>query len=188
MAAVTKSAGWIAILLAVFFAWGDLANAQKRGKFKPLDVPFAGTPPAGVALMLRMAKVGPEDIVYDLGSGDGRIVIAAVRDFGAKSAVGIDIDPRRAVQGAQNATKAGVADKTSFIGADIFKSDFREATVLTLFMSHRINRELRPRMAEQLKPGSRVVAFRFPVMGWKPVQVETLDGDDVFLYVMPPRK
>jgi SAM-dependent methyltransferase len=187
MAAFSKSAGWMAALLALFIITGDLADAQKRGKFKLLDVPFAGTPPAGVALMLRMAKVGPEDIVYDLGSGDGRIVIAAVRDFGAKSAVGIDIDPKRAIQGAQNAKKAGVAGKTSFIGADIFRSDFSEATVVTLFMSHRINRELRPIMVEQLKPGTRIVAFRFPVRGWKPVQIVTLDGDEIFLYVMPPR-
>ena len=188
MVAVFKSAGWIATLLALFFAGGEPANAQSRGHFKLLDVPFAGTPPDGVALMLRMAKVGPRDIVYDLGSGDGRIVIAAVRDFGAKAGVGIDIDPKRAVQGAENARKAGVSDRTTFIGADIFKSDFSEATVVTLFMSYRINRELRPVMVRQLKPGTRVVAFRFPVLGWQPVQVETIDGDDVFLYVMGPRE
>ena len=188
MSAFYRSAGWLAAVLAVFVAGADLAGAQKRGKFKQLDVPFAGTPPEGVALMLRMAKVGPADIVYDLGSGDGRIVIAAVRDFAAKAAVGIDIDPKRAIEGAQNARKAGVSDKTTFIGADIFRSDITEATVVTLFMSHRINRELKPVMTEQLRPGARVVAFRFPVMGWKPVQVETIAGDDVFLYVMPPRQ
>jgi len=188
MPAVTKAAGYVAALLALFIAFGDSVNAEKRGRFKLLDVPFAGTPPAGVSLMLRMAKVGPGDIVYDLGSGDGRIVIAAVRDFGAKSGVGIDIDPKRADEGARNARQAGVSEKTTFIGADIFRADFSEATVVTLFMSHRINRELRPVMAAQLRPGTRVVAFRFPVMGWKPAQVETIDGDDVFLYVMPPRE
>lgn len=188
MIAFSRSAAGMVALLAVLGTASNGAEAQKRGTFKPLDVPFAGTPPAGVVLMLRMAKVGPEDIVYDLGSGDGRIVIAAVRDFDAKAAVGIDIDPKRVVQGAQNARKAGIDDKTTFIVDDIFRADFSNATVLTLFMSHRINRELRPRMTEQLKPGSRVVAFRFPVMGWTPTQVKSIDGDDVFLYVLPPRK
>ena len=185
MIALIRSAGWIAALTILFLAAADVANAQKRGKFKPLDVPFAGTPPAGVALMLRMANVGPDDIVYDLGSGDGRIVIAAVRDFVAKA--GIGIDPKRALQGALNARKAGVEEKTTFIVDDIFRADFREATVLTLFMSHRINRELRPRMNALLKPGSRVVTFRFPVMGWTPTQIETIEGDEVFLYVLPTR-
>lgn len=185
MIALIRSAGWIAALTVLFLAAADVANAQKRGKFKPLDVPFAGTPPAGVALMLRMANVGPDDTVYDLGSGDGRIVIAAVRDFAAKAGIGIDIDPKRALQGARNARKAGVEETTTFIVDDIFRADFREATVLTLFMSHRINRELRPRMNALLRPGSRVVAFRFPVMGWTPTQIETIDGDEVFLYVLP---
>jgi trans-aconitate methyltransferase len=180
-----KPIGWIVVFLAISITAASNGAAQNRGKFKPLDVPFAGTPPAGIELMLRMAKTGPRDIVYDLGSGDGRIVIAAVRDFGAKSAVGIDIDRQRVIEGARNAAKAGVAEKTAFIVDDIFRSDFSEATVVTLFMSHRINRELRPRMMEQLRPGTRVVAFRFPIMGWKPARIETTEGDDVFLYVMP---
>lgn len=178
----------IGVLFLLLATASDPANAQKRGMFKPLDVPFAGTPPEAVALMLRMAKVGPDDIVYDLGSGDGRIVIAAVRDFGAKAAVGIDIDRKRALQGVNNAEKAGVTKKTTFIVDDVFRADFSAATVVTLFMSHRINRELRPRMSGLLKSGSRVVAFRFPVMGWTPQQIETIDGDEVFLYVLPQKR
>lgn len=146
MNAVTRSIGWMVMFPALFFATSDAVFAQNRGKFKSLDVPFVGTPPSGVSLMLRMAGVGPNDIVYDLGSGDGRIVIAAVREFGAKAAVGIDIDPKRAIEGARNARHAGVDNKTTFIVDDIFRADFREATVVTMLMSHRINREIRPRM------------------------------------------
>ena len=119
---------WIAVLLACSLA--APAEAQRRGRPILLDVPYANTPPRAVTAMLRMTRVGPNDVVYDLGSGDGRIVIAAVRDFGARRAVGIDLDARRVRQGRENAAKAGVAGRVRFVKGDVFKVNFRAATVL----------------------------------------------------------
>ncbi len=160
------------------------AEAETRGKFKKIDVPFVGTPHEVVAMMLKLANVGPDDIVYDIGSGDGRIVIAAVRDFGAKAGVGVDIDPQRVREGAENAAKAGVSDRTTFIHADAFKHDFSEATALIMFMSTRFTTELLPRMRQLLRPGTRVVTYRFPILGWKPDKVIHHAGDDIFLWIM----
>jgi cyclopropane fatty-acyl-phospholipid synthase-like methyltransferase len=161
--------------------------AQGRGTLRPLDVPFATTPHAAVAKMLEMAKVGPEDMVYDLGSGDGRIVIAAARDFGARAAIGVDLDPKRVAEGEENARQAGVADRVRFIRGDAFKVDFSEATVLAMYMSPRINAELLPRILKTMKPGSRVVVFRFPIPGWEPQRTETIGGQPVRFWVVPDR-
>jgi len=171
-------------LIGLAFLAACGADAQTRGRFKKLDAPFVGTPYEGVAAMLKLARVGPDDVVYDLGSGDGRIVIAAVRDFGAKAGVGVDIDPIRVREGIGNAKKAGVSDRTEFFQGDAFKFDFGEATVLALFMSARINTELLPRMRRLLKPGSRIVTYRFPIVGWKPDKVIRHNGEDIYLWVM----
>jgi cyclopropane fatty-acyl-phospholipid synthase-like methyltransferase len=160
------------------------ASAQTRGKFKRLDAPFVGTPHEAVREMMKLAGVGPGDVVYDLGSGDGRIVIAAVRDFGARAAVGVDIDPIRVQEGIENAKKAGVSDRTQFFQGDVFRYDFSQATVLAMFMSARINTELLPRMRQLLKPGTRIVTYRFPIGGWKPDQVIQHGGNDIHLWIM----
>lgn len=188
MSALRRTAGRLAIGLALLAAAASsAASAQKRGHFKRLDVPYAVTPHEGVAAMLRLAGVGPDDVVYDLGSGDGRIVIAAVRDFGAKFAVGVDIDRKRVVEGRMNARQAGVSGRTQFIHGDAFKVDFSEATVLTMFMSSRINTELLPKMKAQLRPGARIVTYRFPIVGWKPRKVVQSEGDDIYLWIVPGR-
>src|SRR5690606_6243653 len=155
------------------------AAPQHRGHFKHLDVPYKGTPHKAVAAMLRLAGVGPDDIVYDLGSGDGRIVIAAVRDFGAKLAVGVDIDGQRVVEGVENARTAGVSGQTRFVHADAFKVDLSEATVLAMFMSARITTELLPRMEAMPRAGSRIVTYRVPIVGWKQHKVIQAEGYDV---------
>lgn len=135
---------------------------------RPPDVPYVPTPHEVVAEMLRMANVGKDDIVYDLGCGDGRIVIAAVKDFGAKKGVGVDIDPNRVKESNENAKKAGVTEKVRFFQKDLFETNFSEATVVTLYLLQTINLKLRPYLFRQLRPGTRVVSHDFDMEEWKP--------------------
>lgn len=151
------------------------------------DVVYVPTREPVVAAMLEMADVNSDDIVYDLGSGDGRIVIAAAKDYGARG-VGIDIDPERIAESNENAEKAGVTDKVKFIEADLFKSDFSEATVVTLYLLSSLNEKLRPILLEQLQPGTRVVSHAFDMGDWEPEEVRTVDGATVYLWTVPEKK
>ncbi len=132
-----------------------------------LDVPYEPTPIHVAHAMLTLAKVGPHDVVYDLGSGDGRIVITAAQQFGARG-VGIDIDPARIEEARVNARKAGVEDKVQFIEGDMFQADLRPATVVTLFLHPGPNLKLRPKLLAELKPGSRVVSYVWDMGDWQP--------------------
>jgi len=172
---------WLSSLfLACLFL--TVALAQRRG----LDVPFVPTPPEVVKKMLQMAGVGKDDIVYDLGCGDGRIVIAAVRDFGAKKGVGVDLDPQRIRESNENARKAGVTEKVQFIEGDLFKADIREATVVTLYLLPSVNLRLRPKLFRELKPGSRVVSHDFDMGEWEADRTETVDNyHTVYYWVIP---
>lgn len=134
--------------------------------------PFLATPPDVVDRMLRLASVGPRDVVFDLGSGDGRIVIAAAKDFGARG-VGIDIDPALIEQSTANARAAGVADRVTFRLEDAMTADISDATVVTLYLLAASNVKLRPRLQAQLRPGSRIVAHNFGIGDWEPDKVET---------------
>jgi SAM-dependent methyltransferase len=144
--------------------------AQADQSTPPLDVPYVPTPPEVVDKMLELARVQRGDVVYDLGCGDGRIVIAAVARFGARG-VGIDIDPRRIEEAKANAVQAGVADRTRFEVADLFQSNFADANVVMLYLLPAINRRLRPMLWRQLQIGTRVVSHAFD-MGdeWPPEQ------------------
>jgi SAM-dependent methyltransferase len=133
-----------------------------------LDVPFRGTPPAVVDAMLRLAEVTPADTVYDLGSGDGRIPLAAARDFGAR-AVGIDIDAYLIRRSTEAATRAGLADRVRFENQDLFVADFREATVVTLYLSPEFNQRLRPRL-QAMPRGTRIVSQRHDMGDWRPAK------------------
>jgi len=126
------------------------------------------TPHEFVRAMLWLADVSKTDVVYDLGSGDGRIPIAAVRDFGARKAVGIEIDPKLVAISQSNATKAGVARRVKFIHGDLFTNDFSEGTVVTLYLSREANLELRPKIFQLLKPGTRIVSHQFGMGEWLP--------------------
>ena len=150
-----------------------------------LEVDFVTTPAQIVDAMLKLAGVGPKDVVYDLGCGDGRIVIAAAQRFGARG-VGIDIDPDR-IQEAQAAAKAaGVADKVRFELGDLFEADFRDATVVALFLKWNYNRKLRPRLWQQLRPGTPVVSHEHDFgPDWPPSSETTVDGKKVYLYRVP---
>lgn len=151
------------------------------------DVIYVPTREPVVAAMLEMANVTSDDIVYDLGSGDGRIVIAAAQKYGARG-VGIDIDPERIEESNENAEKAGVTDQVEFIEADLFESDFSEATVVTLYLLNSLNARLRPTLLEQLEPGTRVVSHAFDMGDWEPEEVRTVDGATVYLWIVPEKE
>jgi SAM-dependent methyltransferase len=139
--------------------------------------------------MLRLADVKAGDILYDLGCGDGRIVIAAAKRFGIK-AVGIDIDPVRITESNQNAETAGVTGKVKFIQQDLFEADFKDATVVTMYLLTSVNRRLRPKLLAELKPGTRLVSHSFDMGDWSPDQtsVVTTSFDDqrnVHFWIVP---
>lgn len=152
-----------------------------------LDVPFVPTPRQVVNEMLRMADVKPDDVLYDLGSGDGRIVIAAAKDFGVRKAVGVDLNPERIQEANTNAELADVADRVEFKEADLFKFDFSEASVVTMYLLTNVNLKLRPRILSELKPGTRIVSHQFDMGEWKPDQSKTLEGRDIYFWVVPAK-
>ena len=131
--------------------------------------------------MLTLANVGPGDVVFDLGSGDGRIVIIAAQKYGARG-VGIELDAKLIEQSRQNARDAGVEDRVTFTRADLFTADISTATVVALYLSPSMNRELAPRLQKELKPGARVVSHQFPLPGWTVTERTTHDGSEIFLY------
>jgi SAM-dependent methyltransferase len=151
-----------------------------------LDVPFVPTPAEAVSAMLKLAGVKKDDVVYDLGSGDGRIVIAAARQYGARG-VGIDIDPARIAEGERNAAAAGVATRVRFVRQDLFDADIRDASVVTLYLLPRLNQRLRPKLLAELKPGTRVVSYGFDMGEWAPDQVVEVGSSTVYLWVIPRR-
>ena len=154
------------------------------------EVPYVQTPTDVVTEMLRLANVKADDVVYDLGSGDGRIVIAAARDFGARG-VGIEIDPGLVALSTERAQRAGVADRVTFRSDDLFEVDLSEATVVTLYLSYRMNQRLRPKLMRELRPGSRVVSHDFDMGDWPPaktVRVPWRDREsDIYLWTIPAR-
>ncbi len=151
-------------------------------------VPFAVSRDEIVDAMLRLARVGPSDIVYDLGCGDGRIVIAAAKEYGARG-VGIDIDSRRIIDARYYARHAGVTDRTTFRVGDVLTADFHDATVVTLYMLPEFNRRLRPHLLEQLKPGTRIVAQRYGFGDdWPPEKTIMVGGTAVYLWTVPERR
>jgi SAM-dependent methyltransferase len=157
------------VLALLTFAVSMVAQPPSTHVEKKPDVPYMPTHEKVVAEMLKVAKVGKDDILYDLGSGDGRIVIAAAKEFGARG-VGIDIDPDLIREARENAVKAGVADKVKFVQQDLFETDIREATVVTLYLWPEINRRLRPKLLSDLKPGTRVVSHNHDMGDWKPLK------------------
>jgi precorrin-6B methylase 2 len=151
---------------------------------RPGDVPYVPTPQPVVDAMLKVAKVGKNDVLYDLGSGDGRIVNTAAQKFGTRG-VGIDINPERIKEANDNAQKAGVTDRVKFVQQDLFTTDFSEATVVTLYLLPEVNAKLRPKLLKELKPGSRIVSHAFDMGDWKPQQTLTVDGKTIYYWVVP---
>jgi SAM-dependent methyltransferase len=148
------------------------------------DVPYVPTPEPVVDRMLELADVGPDDVVYDLGSGDGRIVIRAARKYGARG-VGIEIDPELVKEARQNAKNAGVSDLVEFRQGDLFKSDFSDATAVTLYLLPSVNQKLRPMLFEQLTPGTPVVSHDFDMGKWSPERTVDVSGDTIYRWTIP---
>jgi precorrin-6B methylase 2 len=176
-----------ALSLPASHAWAQApAPAATQATARTPDVIYVPTPPEVVTAMLKVAKVTKGDIVYDLGCGDGRIVVAAARDFGARG-IGIDIDPQRIKEAKENVVQNNVGDRVTIKQADLFETDFSDATVVTLYLLPSLNKKLRPKLWKELKPGSRVVSHAFD-MGdeWKPDQTLDVDGRTVYLWDITP--
>ncbi|MGK6354330.1 SAM-dependent methyltransferase [Sphingomonas sp. DT-207] len=162
------------------------AQAQEGNASRTPDVIYVPTPERVVAQMLALAKVGPKDVLYDLGSGDGRIPITAAKAHGIR-AVGIDIDPERIAEARANAKAAGVEHLVTFRQADLFTTDISEATVVTLYLLDTLNLKLRPKLLAELKPGTRVVSHAFNMGDWKPEVQQEIDGRTIYLWTIPKR-
>ena len=154
------------------------------GTLQVPDIHYTPTRHAVADAMLRLAAVTSRDVVYDLGSGDGRIPIIAAQKYGAR-AVGVEIDPRLIDLARRNAQDAGVADRVAFIQGDLFAADISDASVVTLYLTARMHARLEARL-RQLKPGSRVVAHQFPIGGWPPDQTLQVDESRLFLWRVLP--
>jgi SAM-dependent methyltransferase len=168
---------------------GLLASEARAEPAKPRgapDVIYVPTPQAAVDAMLALAKVGPGDVVYDLGSGDGRIPITAALRHGAR-AVGVEINPRLVREARAAAKAAGVAEKVRFRETDLFGMRFREATVVTLYLLPDLNLRLKPRLLADLPPGARIVSYSFDMGDWPPERTISLPEGDVFLWRVPAK-
>ncbi|MBY0532738.1 MAG: methyltransferase domain-containing protein [Xanthobacteraceae bacterium] len=150
-----------------------------------LDIHFVPTPHEVVKRMLELAKVTSTDVHYDLGSGDGRIVIAAVKDFKAKKGVGIDLDPQRIKEANENKTKAGLGDNVTFQNQNIFETELKEASVVSMYLLTSINIRMRPKLLAELKPGTRIVTHAFNMGEWKEEHNESVNGYQVYLFIVP---
>jgi SAM-dependent methyltransferase len=171
---------WLIILSSI------LTCAQEK-KLREPDVEYEPSPQNVVERMLKLANVHKGDVVYDLGCGDGRIVITAAKKFRA-TGVGIDIDPIRINESLQNARKAGVINRVTFRLEDLFTADIQEATVVALFLSPSVNMRLRPKLLSELKPGTRVVSYYWDMDDWKPDKQIEVDGDPIYLWTIPAKK
>lgn len=180
-------------LVAVLLSSGAvLATTSSLDQNPPVptrepDVIYVPTPHEVVDEMLEMAKVRDGDVLYDLGSGDGRIPIAAAKKFKVR-AVGIDIDPERIREANANARAAGVTDRVTFRQDDIFKTDFSDATVVTLYLLTSLNEKLRPRLLSELKPGTRIVSHAFAMGDWEPQETRQIGSSTIYMWTVPPRQ
>lgn len=152
----------------------------------PLDVPYVPTQMSVVDAMLDMAKVTKSDTLYDLGCGDGRIVVRAASRFGCRG-VGVDLDPERVAEANENAAKEKVTHLTRFEVGDVFRFDFSPATVVTMYLLPAVNLKLRPRLLKELKPGTRVVSHDFDMGDWTPQETREVGRSRVFLWTIPAR-
>ena len=148
------------------------------------DVPYVPTPMDVVDRMLALAEVGADDLLYDLGSGDGRIVVRAAEAHGARG-LGIDIDPVRVAEAEENARRSGVSDRVRFVEGDLFELDLRPATAVTLYLLPTVNLRLRPKLLEELAPGTPVVSHEFGMDEWEPDEHVRLGTSDVFKWIVP---
>ena len=167
-------------LIALFVVACTGAYAQQPD----LDVPYVPTKQEVVEEMLKIAGVKAGDVVYDLGCGDGRIVITAAKEFGA-TGIGVDLNPQRIKEANENAKAAGVTDKVRFVEGNLFDFDFSEASVVTLYLLPSVNLKLRPKLLEELKPGSRIVSHDFDMGDWEAEKVVEVGNDTIYFWTVP---
>ena len=189
MSAADRLPGIGLVAVAIACAWG---GARAASTVEP-DVPYVVTPPAVVDAMLSLARIGPEDFLIDLGSGDGRIVIAAAKRYGARG-LGVDIDGDLVGAARREAQRQGVAGRVTFVEENLFVTDLGRASVVTMYLYPRVLAELRPRLLAELKPGTRIVSHDFDMNGWKPDARVTVavpgkpygpPRSEVYLWVVP---
>ena len=191
MKSTTLARQAVVVLALAAFAATAAAQAQKKEEFTPQvgqagkDVIWVPTPEELVERMLRMAQTTPNDFVIDLGSGDGRIAIAAAKKFNARS-MGIEYNPDMVEVSNRNAAKEGVAGKARFVKADIFESDFSQATIITMYLLPGLNLKLRPKLLD-MKPGTRIVSHQFNMDDWQPDEVTNIDGRRAYFWLIPAK-
>jgi SAM-dependent methyltransferase len=186
-ALLRDSAAWM--FARTLPATGLLAVAPARARDEhapPLDVPYVPTPMVVVDAMLDLARVTRTDTLYDLGCGDGRIVVRAAARFGCRG-VGVDLDPERVREANENARNAGVKELTRFEVGDVFEFDFSAASVVTMYLLPSVNLKLRPRLLAELKPGARIVSHDFDMGDWAPEVTREVSRSRIFLWTVPAR-
>lgn len=159
--------------------------AKPHKELRAPDVIFVPTPHEVVDAMLKVAKVGKDDVLYDLGSGDGRIPITAAQKYGIARGIGIDINPQRIKEANENLRKARVGERVRFVNADLFESDLSDATVITLYLLPELNLKLLPKLLKEVKPGTRIVSHAFDMGTWKPEQSLDISGRKVYFWMIP---
>jgi SAM-dependent methyltransferase len=172
------------LITAVSVACVDFQTVPRRAAERELDVPYVSTPHEVVTEMLRLANVTHDDVVYDLGCGDGRIVIAAAQEYGARG-TGVDLDPQRIMEAEANARQARVETRVRFLLQDLFETDLRDATVVTLYLLPQVNLQLRPILLRDLKPGTRVVSHEFSMDDWRPDRSVRKHARNIYLWIVP---
>lgn len=183
---MVRFAAAIAALVLGVAACAQTAVAPAMpGALRDPDVVYVPTPVPVVEAMLQVAKVGNGDVLYDLGSGDGRIPIMAAQQYGIARGVGIDINPQRIEEANRNSAKAGVEQRVTFINADLFETDISEATVVTLYLLPSLNVKLLPKLLRELKPGTRVVSHAFAMGSWRPERTLDVGGRAVYFWTIP---
>jgi 2-polyprenyl-3-methyl-5-hydroxy-6-metoxy-1,4-benzoquinol methylase len=176
----------LSTVLVLAFSGAAAAQQQEKPASRSPDVIFVPTPQEVVDEMLKVANVRKGDVLYDLGSGDGRIPVTAARKFGVRG-VGIDIDPERIREANANAKKNGVENLVQFRQEDLFQADISQATVVTLYLLPDLNVKLQPKLWSELKPGTRIVSHQFDMGEWKPEKKIQLGGRTIYFWTVPDR-
>ena len=184
---VLRASAALAVTYALPAGLIGVARAQAQDEIaRPLDVPYVPTPLPVVDAMLDLAKVNKSDVVYDLGCGDGRIVVRAATRFGCHG-VGVDLNPERVREAKANASRANVTELTRFEVGDVFEFDFSAASVVTMYLLPSVNLKLRPRLLKELKPGTRVVSHDFHMGDWVAETTREVGRSRIYLWTIPAR-
>lgn len=181
---MTRLTGVLLVAVLVLCSLPAVSSAQQAGKLRAPDVIYVPTPQEVVDAMLKLGEVHSGDVLYDLGCGDGRIVVTAAKQFGIR-AVGIDINPERIAEAKQNAQQNGVTNRVTFRNEDLFEADIKEASVVTLYLLTSLNLKLRLKLWHDLKPGTRIVSHSFDMGDWKPEKQMEVAGHTIYLWRVP---